>query len=256
VILEALSLIARALLAIPAALLPWRHWSRLAALPIEHLSLVSGITTAAIGFLVGTRGFLEYAWRAADATVNATLEVAANQLRGGVSKGEWITSTTMQHFSVLSIFAFILFTPLGWLATYLVVTGLWRAIAGWAEDPFGDPILTGVDAALSGSWRGARQSRQRRARERLEGAEVPDRLYTGEWAKLPGVDFVVVASRRKPEWTKGTFVITSDRWYTLGEPYDFRLPGGVRTVYPLTAQRTNEVLRKGVPYELPPLEPR
>jgi len=246
VILEVLSLVARALLAIPAALLPWRHWRRLPALPIDRMATTSGVLTFWAGTFVGFTGFLGYAWRAAGGAVDAALRVAGTHP---------VTSLDMQFASAFSVFGFILFTPAGWLATYLSVTGIWRAVAGWADDPFGDPILTGVDAALSGSWRRARQTQRRLARERLEGADVPDRLFPGEWAKRPGVDYVVVASRRKPEWTKGTFVITSGPWYTLGEPFERRLPEGLRTCYPLTAQKTNEVLRRGVPYELPPLTP-
>jgi hypothetical protein len=68
------------------------------------------------------------------------------------------------------------------------------------------------------------------------------------------VDYVVVAARRKPGWTKGTWVVTNDGWFTLGEPFDRPMPNGLRTVYPLTLQTsTLEVLRKGVSYELPPL---
>ena len=98
-----------------------------------------------------------------------------------------------------------------------------------------------------------RGRRAEAVRHRAEGPVVADRLYTGDWAGLEGVDFVVVASRRKPDWTRGTFVITSDKWYTLGDPFDLHLPQGLRTVYPLTEQKVMEVLRRGVAYELPPL---
>ena len=65
---------------------------------------------------------------------------------------------------------------------------------------------------------------------------------------------MVVAARRKPGWVTGTWVITNDGWFTLGEPFDRPTPNGLRTVYPLTLQTsTLEVLRKGVSYELPPL---
>ena len=240
-----LGMIASAVLAVPAAVLPWRHWRRLSALPIEQAATVSGIVTAVTGLALGGRWFMAYAWSVADVSADAAVILTKRAIP--------LTRAQVGSFSALSIFAFILLTPLGWLATYLVVSGVWRAIAGWAEDPFGDPLLTGADAVLRRGWHGARASRARRAREREEGAEVPDRLYTGEWAGLPGADFVVVASRPKPDWTRGTFVITPDRWYTLGEPFEMRLAGRLRTVYPLTAQKTPEVLRKGVAYELPPL---
>jgi hypothetical protein len=96
--------------------------------------------------------------------------------------------------------------------------------------------------------------RSRAAREELEGADEPDRLYDGHWAGAPDATYVVVAARRKADWTKGTWVITRDGWFTLGEPFDRPMPQGVRTIYPITLQtNTMDVLRKGVSYELPPL---
>jgi hypothetical protein len=65
---------------------------------------------------------------------------------------------------------------------------------------------------------------------------------------------VVIASRQKPGWTSGTFVITKDAWYRLGEPFEFRSPEGLRTAYTLTALQTTEVLRRGIRYDLPPLD--
>ena len=67
------------------------------------------------------------------------------------------------------------------------------------------------------------------------------------------MDFVIVAARRKAGWTAGTFVITDDGWFTLGQPFDRPTPNGIRTIYPLTMLQTLEVLRKGVAYQLPPL---
>ncbi len=46
------------------------------------------------------------------------------------------------------------------------------------------------------------------------------------------------------------FVMTSDKWYRLGTPVERQMPGGLRTLYPLTELRDNEALRKGVRYEL------
>jgi hypothetical protein len=241
------------LLAIPVSMLPKRWWRPLEAVPVHRMAAPGGLFTVGVGLFLGARGMAAYFARAADAAADATLKAAQHQLVQGVSKANWISTVPMQGVSGLSIFAFLLFTPLGWLSTYLVVSGVYRAIAASVEDPFGDPILTGVDTVIWRTRRTARASGARRARERLEGPEVPDRLYKGDWAKLPAVDYVLVASRRKPEWTKGAFVITSDGWYRLGEAFDLRLPEGLRTVYPLTLLKTNEVLRRGVAYELPSL---
>jgi hypothetical protein len=99
-----------------------------------------------------------------------------------------------------------------------------------------------------------KQQRAARAtREKLEGADEPDRRYAGEWAGLTGVDYVIVCARRKPGWSKGTWVTTNDGWFVLGEPFDRPTPNGLRTIYPLTLQNTLEVVRKSVQYELPPL---
>ena len=118
----------------------------------------------------------------------------------------------------------------------------------------GDPLLTGLDELARSLGLRTRLSAARRRRAREEGPEVADRLFTGEGVGLAGVDYAVVASRRKPDWTRGTIVMTSEGWYRLGEPFDARLPYGLRTVYPVTRLDTAEVLRKAVRYELPPLQ--
>lgn len=114
-------------------------------------------------------------------------------------------------------------------------------------------MLTLVDSIISTLRRKAAARRDVRAREALEGPEVPDRLVTGRAAGLPDADFVVVASRRKPGWERGVFVITPDLWYRLGAPTERRLHAGLRTLYPLTEIRDLEVVRKSVEYALPPL---
>lgn len=252
---EYLTALLRGLAAVPAGLLPRRYWERvLYRLPISRLALVSALLTFLTGGFIGARGFLDYATRAAGAANQAMLEIAARQNAGQLPAGEPITTAAPVAFSILSLVAFALFTPLGLFATYLTVSGFVRAASSLVDEPFGDPILTGVDALVRRSSARAVAASRRRARARAEGPETPDRLYTGEWAGLSGVDYVVVSSRRKPGWDAGAFVITSDKWYTLGTPFDMRLPEGLRTVYPLTEQRVNEVLRRGVRYELPPLE--
>jgi hypothetical protein len=64
---------------------------------------------------------------------------------------------------------------------------------------------------------------------------------------------VIVASRRKPDWQPGVFIITAEKWYRVGESAERQMPGGLRMFYPLTEITDHEVLRRGVPYELPPL---
>jgi hypothetical protein len=252
VILDALIVLGRGLAAVLAALLPRRYWKALPALPIERLAGLSALLAFLAGVVAGEIGFMSYAARAAGGVVNASFHIAARQARGEIP-GE-ITTMTTQGVSALSLFAFLFFTPLGLFSFYLVATGLLRAAGSFVDDPFGDPILTGVDALATRSARRLRRVHVRRAREHREGPEVPDRLLAGDGANLAGFDYVVVSSRRKPDWTAGTFVITSDRWYTLGQPFDIQLPDGLRTVYPLREQKVTEVLRRAVRYELPPLE--
>jgi hypothetical protein len=69
-------------------------------------------------------------------------------------------------------------------------------------------------------------------------------------------DYVVLASRKKPDWTAGAIIITETEWYKLGVPFDIETPAGLRTAYPLSKMETVEVLRRGIRYELPRLSRR
>ncbi len=251
--LDHLVSVGRAFVAMFAALLPRWRWPAFPRLPIEAASGWSGLATAAAGAIIGGIGYMRYVRRVADGAITATFRIADRQVRNEIP-GE-ITTFATQTVSALSLVAFVLFTPLGLCSLYLVLTGVFRAVAVTVDDAFGDPLLSGTDALVSRSTRRARRIRARRARQREEGREVPDQLLRADAASVAGFDYVVVSSRQKPGWSAGTFVITSDKWYTLGEPFEVRLPEGLRTVYPLREQKVAEVLRRGVQYELPPLEP-
>lgn len=218
------------------------------------MAIVSALLTMASGLVIGARGFIDYATAAASAANDATLDLATRQIRGEIPPDVSITTAAPVVVSMLSVVAFVFFTPLGLTSLYLAASGAVRAISSFVDEPFGDPLLTGLDSLQGWTRRGMRESYRRRTRERAEGPEVPDRLFTGEWAGLPDVTCVLVSSRRKTGWNPGVFVITSDQWYTLGEPFDLQMPDGLRTAYPLREQTTNEVLREGVRYELPRLE--
>lgn len=219
------------LAALLAGVLPRRHWPRL-DLPIADWAVLSGMVTLFAGCAWGITGFF--------AEMARTLESAF-----------FVPSPYM----MVAYLGYVFFTPRGLFSLYLVGSGLARAVSGWIDEPFGDPLLTGLDHAIHRSRTSAAASSAQRARTSAEGADEPDRRYPGAWADLPGVDFVIVAARRKPEWTAGTFVVTSDGWFTLGQPFDRPMPQGVRTVYPLSALTTMDVMRRGVAYELPPLRP-
>ncbi len=219
-----------AVIALPFALLPRRRWDHF-DLPIENVVLPSSLLTCLGGAAFGITGFFAFMARV-------------------LAEREW----TAPPFMIYVFVSYVVATPRGLFSLYLTISGLLRAIGWFAGEPFGDPILTGVDNLVSRARASHREQAARGARERLEGTDEPDRRYDGEWAGLTGVDYVVVAARRKPGWTKGTWVITDDGWFTLGEPFDRPTPNGLRTVYPLTLQTTTlDVLRKGVSYELPPL---
>ena len=242
----------RGLAAVPVSMLPVRYWDRFPFLPVEQRALLAAVLTMLAGFATGIRGFLAYAERAGAIAADLTLEIARQQNQGQLAPDPALNYAPFASMLFAPV-AFAFFTPLGLLATYLVLSGLARVFGSVTLNPFGDPLLTGLDHLVRGTRTRTHERSERRHREREEGADVPDRVYEGSWANLAGVDYVVVSARRKPGWEAGTFVITPDRWYTLGTPFDMRTPDGrLRTVYPLTAQTSNEVLRRGVHYELPP----
>jgi hypothetical protein len=217
------------LLALPFAALPKRYWQSI-DLPVPNVAAGSAMLTLFLGAGLGITGFFTH--------MGAILSAR---------------EFTPPPFMLPAFLGYVFFTPRGLFSLYLLISGLLRAAASYTGEPFGDPILTGVDALWRKLFTTQQQRSVRVARERLERADEPDRRYDGAWAGLSGVDFVIVAARRKPGWTKGTWVITNDGWFVLGEPFDRPMPNGLRTVYPLTAQTTLEPVRKSVPYEFPPL---
>jgi hypothetical protein len=218
------------LVALPFAFLPKRRWDAW-DLPILNVVLPSALITCVGGAAFGITGYFDF-------------------MRYVLAQREW-TAPPMMIYVFLS---YVLATPRGLISLYLAISGFVRVVAYLVDEPTGDPVLSGVDALVTGSWQARRSRSARTAREKLERSDEPDRLHDGEWAGVPDATYVVVAARRKPGWTKGTWVITNDGWFTLGEPFDRPTPNGLRTIYPLTLQTTTlDVLRKGVSYELPPL---
>lgn len=240
-----------ALIALPFALLPRRHWQSF-DLPVLSVVPLSGFIMLFAGFALGVRGYFDYLVRLRGISGLSILEIAKLQVAGDLPETAAVSAVPAGVYLTAPV-AFALFSPLGLLATYLVVTSLFRIVSSYIGEPQGDPILTGVDAIARRSFGSYRQLTADASREKLEGADQPDQRFEGEWAGLTGVTFVIVAARRKPEWTKGTTVITRDGWFTLGEPFDRPTPTGLRTIYPLRLQTTGEAVRKSVSYTLPPL---
>lgn len=216
-----------ALAAIPATLLPYRWWSRFPSLQIERFALLSALITILLGFLIGIVGFFAF-------------------FETGIGR----------QVGALGPLVFALTTPLGLVATYLILSGTFRAAAAYVEDWHGDPLLTAIVTATTSSSARRRDIATRAERLRREGIEVPDRLYPGEWAGLPQVELVVVACRRKTDWETGVVVLTADKSYRLGAPFDQNTPAGLRTIYPLMPLEPGAVIRRSVSYELPPLRAR
>jgi len=157
---------------------------------------------------------------------------------------------------VTTPFAFALGTPVGLLATYLTLTGLYRSVAAAVGEARPDPVLGGIAWAWTRSR--LRQVESRAARERVasEGPEVGDRLVLPARVGIERADLVVVASRRKPTWTPGTILDCDGRWFRVGEAVERPFAVGLRTLYPLTETMEAEVFRRLVPYVLPPLPPK
>jgi len=220
------------------ATLPRRYWRDLEERwPVFRMAWVSGLLTMVAGTVIGGFGYFAYVTPMAD--VGGRIMMTGNPLGA-------------HGLAIVTVLGFAFFTPTGLFSTYLIASGLLRAVAGFndLDGAHGDPILTAVDAGVRRTRDRLRRSARQRARERLEGPPAPDRMLTGEEAALAGVDVVVVASRRKPGWEKGVIVVTADHWYRLGKPFDKRFPEGLRTMYPLTRLKTVEVLRKYVTYDL------
>jgi hypothetical protein len=239
------------LLAIFAALLPKRYWQSI-DLPVPNMASLSAWLTTLAGFAIGVPGFFRYLERLRQAKAASILEISKLQVAGELPETEAVSGIPSALYATAPL-TFALFTSLGLFCSYLVVSGLVRTAASYIGEAHGDPILSGAD------WLGRRlfTSRQERSvrveRARLERTDEPDRRYDGAWAGLTGVDWVIVSARRKAGWDRGTWVITDDGWFVLGEPFDRPMPNGLRTVYPLTAQTTLEAVRKSVQYELPAL---
>jgi hypothetical protein len=204
--------------------------------PVRLMTLPSAVLSMALGFFLGFRGFLAYAAGVAESSVQLTDEIGFSM-----------------SVSALSLFLFALTTPAGLLATYLFLIGALRAIAAVAGDLRGDPLLSLADSLVDTRRKREAAARAIAARAALEGPELPDVLEHGEPAGFPDAEWVVIASRLKPGWEKGVFVVTPDRWYRILRQIDRPTPEGLKAVYLLGSVGQAEVLRRSVAYEHPQL---
>lgn len=228
------------LIAILLANLPRRWWGPFEdRFPLFGMAWLSGLVAILAGFAVAIPGFLTYIGLASGGLNEALLGAQSDlvRLRGPL---------------LLALPAFLLTTPAGLLATYLIVSGLGRfASAFITNEPHGDWILTSLDAVARHVWRDTSTRRAVSNRERREGPEVPDRLVTGAWLGRDDVDLAIVASRRKG-WPPGAYLVTADgKAYRVGPSFDLETKAGLRAVYPLTELTTVEAIRHAIAYELP-----
>ena len=224
-----------------AAMLPKRWWDTLDLyVPASDSALISGILTFMAGAGLGIVSFISHATGWAAETNRLVLGSPDLALSGAGSIS-----------MLLAFFTFLFFTPWGWATLYLTFSGFIRAGAAAFSESFGDPLLTGLDAMAVGTTRRVRVSRARARRETLEGPEVADRIVPGSKLGMPGVDFVIVASRVKPDWNKGTVVISASKTYRVGAIEERTIAGRLRTLYPLTEHKDLEVFRRTVRYDLP-----
>ena len=239
-------------LGVLAAMLPARWWPSLDKhVPATAAATAAGIATFVVAMAIGIPGFLAHLEQSA-AAHNAAAVTVFDSGRAGDKEGTVLRQAPM-IMSGLALPIFLFATPLGWLTLYLGISGVLRAFAGFIESGFGDPILTGVDNLVIGTRRRARARTARAQRESLEGPEMPDRIMSAQQLGILNADFVIVASRRKPDWDTGTVVQTSDgAAYRVGEIEDRTIAGRLRTLYPLTEHKDLEVFRRIVHYELPP----
>lgn len=240
---------------VAAATLPKRWWPVLDGyIPVTDSATISAIVTILIAAAIGIPGFLSHAGEQVAANDRAILAAAEDQASRPASAETLSDKDWGRLFagaSGLSLFTFIFLTPAGWASTYLGISGTWRGIAAAIDDPFGDPILTGVDALVRAGIRRLRSDVARNRRDQLEGPPVADRIVRGSQIDVAGAELVIVSARRKPLWDVGTVVDTGERWFRVTSIEERMIGGWLRTLYGLSEHRDSEVFRRAVRYEMP-----
>lgn len=234
-------------------MLPRRWWPRLDDhVPATSSALPAGLVTIAAAAIIGIPGFLKYVGYTSAASAGAAIRIVEENIQ---SRPDLDNAAAMRHMAVsmnaLSIFFFLLTTPVGLLTMYLAVSGVVRTAGALVNDPHGDFMLTLADYGIR---RGRTRHRQRAGANRrlaLEGMELPDRIVTPAQAGIAGCDMVLVCSRRKPGWDGGTVLLTDEGAYRVGAIEERTMGGWLRTLYALTEHRDQEAIRRAVRYNLP-----
>ena len=227
--------------------LPARYWHDL-----RSGAYFSILLTAALGVRIGYAGFFERAQKAGQEGAALALKLGAPGGAGGgggVSQTDAVAAALMGN--ALTPLAFFFFTPLGWLADYLVISAVFRGFTLAVDNPWGDPLLTVLDHVVRGKRAESVAKTQAADRELAEGPEAPDQIL--ECRKFAGreADYVIVASRRKEGWSLATTVIAGSVRLRIGDPLEKTLEGRLRTCYPLKVIRDLQVDRRIVHYDWP-----
>jgi hypothetical protein len=218
--------------------------------PVTSSAAVAGLVTLLAGAAIGLPGYLHHLGVNASAVNRVVIDAAASGKHPELDN-EGSLRRVGSSFGSLSLVTFFFFTTTGWITMYLTLSGLVRAVAGHLDDPRGDFVLSGVDALVHGIVQRTRQQHSARTREALEGPEVPDRAVAGVDIGMPGCDIVVIASRVKPDWDRGTAVLTQDGEFRVKVVEERTVDGRLRTLYGLDVHRDQEVFRRMVRYTLP-----
>ncbi len=241
----------RPLAGVVAACLPARNWNAWdGRVPVRAMALPAALLTFFAGFAVGIPGFLAYS-QSMGSQVGGLVLKSGHEVNTGRMPAE---APAIAWFSmVIALPAFAFFTPTGLLATYLVGSGIFRLLCWGAGEPRGDPLLSVADAVVRDRLTARHRRREEEERNGLEGPEVPDLLLSGAAMGVPEAVYAVVASRLKPGWDPGVFVLTANARFRIGERRDRRHRDGLRAVYPLLEVPAVEATRRRVTYTLPPL---
>ncbi len=170
-------------------------------------------------------------------------DVARIEAAGALDSGAAVTTRDLQLASVvLGPFAY-LFSPLGLLLEYAIVTGAFRLAGVVASGrPVGDPLVSGF------AWlmRAARSEQVERQRLRELGPERPDRIIEHE-----GEGLLVLCSREKAEWDERVTIQFGERFYRLAHREE--RPDGKWTgiAYVLRPTQPGDVIRGLVHLEGP-----
>lgn len=254
-IVKVLGALFHGFVAFVASFLPHSVWARWTdRFPVYGMVLPAAVLTCAAGLALGVVGYLEFAVDAASQTNAAVLEVAQNQAGGAAAEGADASAGMAASLTMLTMITYAFFTLRGLACTYLTLSGLYRALAALANDPRGDPILGLAHSATRRAAGRTREEIARIERERREGRETPDRLLPADDLGIPRAELVVIASRRKPDWTPGTVLLTRRGCFRVGDAVERETPDGLRTLYPMVEIGQAEVMRRVVRCELPRLE--